>query len=595
MAAGNNCVVLLIDESAAMSAVMRDKLADGTESTKTSAERVATSVNNLLRQLIDGPACDVAVVGYRIDNDEHADVGCRWPVSLTGCEFVSSGELGTAARMETRTKRVPQADGSITEEQVQFSVWYDPVLGSKGPQIAAFKFCRDLVDRHTADGGGQALIVHVFAGSSGDGSPQKAVEDLLQSAGAPLIAQCHLASSSALVTTAFPSKQAYLASPLARDLFVRASELPDHLRDCLRAAKVQFHAGARALVHNAKITDLFRCLQLAKYHVRSNSAAAPPAVPVAQAALTAATATTASAPHDAGLPAADGVTTSQPELAVNAPSPDAGHAARESLVVFVLDRSVEDPFSGNMANSCSRLQEAANELLKQLSTKTLASLPIDTAIISYGLTSDGQVDLRATFDGPLVGRQVVRNAELPEGAIRVEEEETQVSNGAGGLVTVKKKTPIFFDVEPAGAAVPHPAFEAAAAVVKDWCERHPAGAAPIVFHLTRGTHEPSVIEAAAGLLSGISTTSGSVLLHHLVATETPHKSLAYPDTDSDIDSPSLKSLWQASSHLSDWERLHAAKRPYVTAASRGVVINGRFDVLSDVIAHAATGDAVATA
>jgi len=154
MAAGNNCVVLLIDESAAMSAVMRDKLADGTESTKTNAERVATSVNNLLRQLIDGPACDVAVVGYRIDNDEHADVGCRWPASLAGREFVSSGELGTAARVETRTKRVPQADGSITEEKVQFSVWYDPVLGSKGPQIAAFKFCRDLVDRHAAAGGG---------------------------------------------------------------------------------------------------------------------------------------------------------------------------------------------------------------------------------------------------------------------------------------------------------------------------------------------------------------------------------------------------------------------------------------------------------
>jgi hypothetical protein len=585
---GNNFVLLLIDESAAMSAVMRDKLADGTESTKTNAERVATSVNNLLRQIAEGPVCDVTVVGYRTGPDGQTDVGCRWTGGLGDREFVSSSELLLNAREETRTKRVPQADGSVLEERVPFHVWYEPVLGAKAPQIAAFRFVRELIDRRSA-GGGQPLVVHVFAGSSGDGSPQKAIEELLAAAGGPLVAQCHVASSAALITTAYPSKQAFLAAPLARDLFARASELPEHLLECLRVAKVKCHPGARAVVHNAKMADLFRCLQLAKNHVLGNGAPVPP--PIAQATVT--------PPAPAGGATPDLV---PPENAsagdvsseASAGSGDLG-SPRESLVVLILDRSVDDPYAGNNDNPCMRLQEAANELLKQVSTKNLAVLPIDVGIISYGQGSDGQTEVRAAFEGPLAGRSLVQNSELPDGAIRVEEEETQISNGAGGLITIKKKTPIYFDVEPSTAAAPQAAFDAAASMLREWCDRHPHGAAPFVLHLTRGSHTPADIDAAAAILGEVGTSNGQALLHTLVATEAPHKSLAYPDTDAEITEEGLRALWQAASVLPDWDKLQAAKRPYLTAASRGVVINGKFDVLGEEIANAVSGDVVANA
>jgi len=584
---GSNFVILLIDESAAMSAVMRDKLADGTESTKTNAERVATSVNNVLRQLAEGPVCDVAIVGYRSASDGQADVGCRWTGELGGRDFVSSGELLSNAREETRTKRVPQADGSVIEERVPFSVWYEPVLGAKSPQIAAFRFVRELIERRSA-GGGQALVVHVFAGSSGDGSPQKAVEELLAAAGGPLVAQCHVASSAALVTTAYPSKQAFLAAPLARDLFARASEVPEHLLECLRAAKVRFHQRARAVVHNAKMADLFRCLQLAKYHVLGNGAAVPssisqspvtPAAPVGVATLETVPPTEASAGDRPAESHAGGGNLGSP---------------RESLVVLILDRSVDDPYAGNTGNPCMRLQEAANELIKQLSTKNLAALPIDVGIVSYGQGNDGQPEVRAAFDGPLSGRSLVRNSELPDGAIRVEEEETQISNGAGGLITIKKKTPIYFDVEPSTAATPQGAFEAAALMLREWCDRHPHGAAPFVLHLTRGSHAPADIEAAAAMVGGLGTSAGQSLLHVLVATEAPHKSLAYPDSAAEITQEGLQALWQAASVLPDWDKLQAAKRPYLTANSKGVVINGKFDVLGEEIAMAVSGDVVAS-
>jgi hypothetical protein len=602
---GNNCVLVLVDESSAMSAVMRDKLADGTESTKTNAARVATSINNLLRQLADGPACDVALVGYRSNAEGEADVGCRWLDGLAGREFVSSGDLHAAARSETRTRRVPQSDGSFSEEPVSFSVWYEPVLGAKAPQIAAFRFCRDLLGRWKAAGGsigGQPLIMHVFSGASADGSPQMVVDEILQTAGAdgkPIIVQCHMAASSSLVTTAFPSKQAYLASGMSRDLFGRASELPHAMQDTLKAAKVKVQAAGRALVHNAKIVDLFHCMQLAKQHVAGNVGGssfavttAPISTPGASPVATISPVATAdvsplvtTTPASGATSSADGTqpTDSQPAdpqpVTTASPGSHAGEAV--GLAVLVLDRSVADPFGGSLVNPCSRLQEAANEILKQLSTKQCLDLAIDTAIVSYGLGSDGQPDVRSAFDGPLAGRAFVRNTELPAGAIRVEEAETQVSNGAGGIVTINKKTPIYFDVEPASGSSPQPAFAAAAAIIGEWCGQHPTGRAPMILHLTRGSQDPAEITAAAAEVSSLHTSAGPVLIHNLVITESPHKALSYPDSAADIDGEGLKALWEASSPLPGWERLKEGKRPYLTAASRGFVVNGKFDALAD--------------
>lgn len=579
--ASNNFVILLVDESSAMSAVMQDKLADGTMSTKPNAERIATSVNNLLRQIAAGPRCDIAVVGYRSDDQGQADVGCRWSGDAAGRDFLCSSELSGVAVMEKRTKKTPLPDGTFEETLIDFPVWYSPSVGGKAPQIAAFRFCRDLIDRwnasHEGDNG-QPLLIHVFSGTSGDGNPQMVIQDLLQldsHGGRPLLVQCHMASSSALVTSAFPSKQAFLTAGLARDLYSRSSELTVAMRDALKAIRAVVQPAARALVHNAKMVDLFRCLELAKCHVAGNGAPSPVAA-------------TAPAP-----PSGEAVTPSTENpgaVAVSASpapvSPAVHQGEMVGLAVLILDRSVADPFGGSLSNPCSRLQEAANEVLKQLSTKQCLAVAVDVAIISYGAGSDGQPDIRSTFDGPLAGKGVVRNSELPDNAIRVEESETEVPNGVGGLITIKKKTPIYFDVEPAGRTDPQPAFSAAASIIGDWCGQHASGFPPIVLHFTRGEHAPGEIEAAVGVIAGLSTSAGPVVLHHLIATEGPCKSVAYPATDADCEGEGVKSLWRASSPVVGWELLAAAKRPYITAESRGFVVNGKFDVLAEEFSNA---------
>ncbi len=575
------CVVLLIDESAGMGAVMGEVTTDGKASTRSNAERVATAVNSLLAQLALGPSFDLALVGYQVDAAGQVNVGCRWSGALAMREFVATGELASAPlKVETRTRKIPAAGGFgvAREEPVSFPVWYLPALGMRAPQIAAFDFCRGLLTRWLTVAGpmpGLPLVIHVSSGASGDGNPQVAVGKLMElvtPAGPPLLMQAHLAAHAAVASALYPSNYVYLTLGSSRDLFRRASLLPTHLAQALREAKVPVNAGARALIYNAKIADLIRMFSLVKKHTESwpSKAGAAPA--------TAATTSQASA---VSVPVVESAAAASP--VETAPNATIGEAA--SLVVFVLDRSVSDPFSGNPQNTLTRLQDQANDMVKQVSKCT--DRAIDVAIVSYGADSAGQPEVRATFDGPLAGRATVHNGELAQGAIRVEEFEEQVSNGVGGLLTVTRKKPIYFDLEPTAKCPPAAGFSAVTRIISDWCAVHSAAhVAPVVVHLTRGCFEADEVERACGLLAAVSSAAGPPTLYHLLSAETPHKALGYPAHDDEIDGAGFKALWTATSPLLARERLSTERPNVVAADSRGMVINGKFDLLLEGIKDA---------
>ena len=48
-----------------------------------------------------------------------------------------------------------------------------------------------------------------------------------------------------------------------------------------------------------------------------------------------------------------------------------------------------------------------------------------------------------------------------------------------------------------------------------------------------------------------------------------------------MDSDGAQACWNASTTLPGWEALRDAKRPHLTADSRGCVVNGQFDILAE--------------
>ena len=135
------CVVFLIDESTAMDTCV----ADGT---KSKAGCIATALNSLLNQLTDEAELELTVVGYRGDDHDGVDVGCRWAGPLEGQTFVRSSRLtGAPLTVENRVRKIPGPGGiSVArEETIQFPVWYVPTLAGAASPEAAYGHCHELL------------------------------------------------------------------------------------------------------------------------------------------------------------------------------------------------------------------------------------------------------------------------------------------------------------------------------------------------------------------------------------------------------------------------------------------------------------------
>ena len=290
-------IVLLIDESSAMDAaavtgVAGSGLAGGGLGgpPKSKAESVATAVNSVLAKLAQAGDCEVALVGYRSSKEGETQVGSRWSGTLAGREFVAAADIAAApATVETRMRKVRNDLGGFDESPVSFPVWYQPSLGDRAPQIAAFEFVRELLSRWTPASGvqGQPLVIHLSSGSAGDGNPLRAikgVQDLAVGGATPIVAHLHLGSSANTPSVLFPANRAYLSLGPQRELFERSSLLPAHLCEALKASGVVVNVNARAMIYNAKMMDVTKALGVIAAHVQKSLAgqAVAAAAPVAR-------------------------------------------------------------------------------------------------------------------------------------------------------------------------------------------------------------------------------------------------------------------------------------------------------------------------
>lgn len=626
------CVILLIDESAAMDAPVQEESQQAAAQPKRKSESVATAVNAMLRRLSESGSFDVALVGYKTDASDQPVVGSRWGGTLAGRDFVSLSEVGGApVEVETRNRKVPNPAGfgPPVDQPVEFPVWYQPELDGKSPQVAGFSHCQSLLNSWLESAGpdpGTPVVIHIFSGGSGDGNPQKVIDEIKGielSTGSPLVLQAHLSSSKTVPATKYPANRYYLPVGPQKDLFLRCSVVPDHLVTSLKAAKVPVVENAVAMVFNAKMLDIVTMLKLVDAHTEGWPAAGavaveeapveedsvPETIPLAggdddEKAASSEDAVETPVADDDALPPLD-LDDSESALGDLDPlTPDAEEATdgdslpamdvgpvltdKSALLVLLLDRAVEDPYSGDMNNSCTRLQEHANAILGRLAKS--ASGKIDAAVVSYGLDAANEDEVRNSFEGPLAGQTIVKDNELAEGALRVEETEEQVPNGLGGMMTIPKKNHIFVEVEPTAGSNPAPGFGAAAEIVNEWIGQHPdAVLPPVVLHLTRGAQDAGSLTEATGQLTAIAPAAGSVVLYHLAATEKPHASTSYPADSEGIECESLKAAFEASAGLLGREQLSVDKPSIVSAESRGVVINGKFDLLFDGI-NAALAD-----
>lgn len=602
------CVILLIDESAAMESPLQESAGPIGGSTpgktpKSRAESVATAVNAVLKRLANGPDFDLALVGYRTQDDE-AIVETRWGGALAGRQFVATAELAdTPIVVEQRVRKLPNPAGfgPPIEDPVDFPVWYEPNTGGKAAQVAAFRYCRELLEEWVSSAGpnpGVPMIVHIFAGGTGDGNPHQAVQDIMTldwPTGSPLVLQAHLCTSQTVPPTLFPSNRYYLPVGPQKDLFSRCSPLPGSLLAALKEDKFTIQENAVGMMYHARMLDIVKFLKLIDTHTQ-NWPARPVLNTIPLADTIAADDTvveTVSEELSGSLPEVDTTEDTYEampfddhdifdESASELEQDSTLEVERAAVVVLLLDRSLENPYDGNTASAFARLQDHANDLLGRMAKKRSGQLSV--AVVSYGTDVAGDSEVRTTWEGDLAGQVLVSDADLAEGALRVEEFEQQVPNGVGGLMTVPVKKSVFVELEPTAATTMSEATAAVSEILLGWCDNHPQSCLPpVVIHLTRGEFEPGEIAAAMTELCTAETAAGSTLVYHLVVTEQPHASVVFPASNEQLEPGPLQELFEHTSLPVDVERLASEKPQIMQPTSRGLVVNGKIDLILDAI------------
>ncbi|CAM5323253.1 VWFA domain-containing protein OS=Streptomyces fumanus OX=67302 GN=GCM10018772_24770 PE=4 SV=1 [Streptomyces fumanus] len=193
------CFIFLVDQSASMSDLM-----GAGEVAQQRAEVVSDAINRLLTELSVECAKEegvrdyfhVAVIGYG-----HNHVGSAFQGALAGRDLVPLSEVANnPARVESRTKKVPDGAGGLVGAAVQFPVWMDPVTNGGTPMTRALGYADSLVanwvEAHPS--GFPPIVLNLTDGESTDGDPTSAAIALASYAtadGAVLLFNLHVSGS----------------------------------------------------------------------------------------------------------------------------------------------------------------------------------------------------------------------------------------------------------------------------------------------------------------------------------------------------------------------------------------------------------------
>lgn len=212
---------------------------------------------------------DVAVIGYRTDDQGNPIIESALAGPLAGREVVSIVEVGeNAAREETRWQVIPDEEtGELLESEVSVPVWVDPMAEGGTPMCHALLKCHEITSAWIAEHEGSfpPIVIHITDGESQDGDPvpyAEAVTALETNDGNVLLFNCHLSETSA-DPFMFPVNNEVLPDDFARMLFSMSSPIPDPIyRSAVAAGEERLQPGARGMAFNVDMVCLIRFLDM---------------------------------------------------------------------------------------------------------------------------------------------------------------------------------------------------------------------------------------------------------------------------------------------------------------------------------------------
>ncbi|NWJ94359.1 MAG: VWA domain-containing protein [Chloroflexi bacterium] len=258
-----------------------------------------------------------------------------------------------------------------------------------------------------------------------------------------------------------------------------------------------------------------------------------------------------------------------------------------TCILFILDQSgsMDDPFGGQTGSQSSKAQHlatAVNRLLYDLVLECVKRQEegprnyYQVGLIGYG---SNNVNVGSAFVGSLAGQDLVWVRDLANNPARVEDRFQKVDDGAGGLVDVSIKFPIWVDPVAENGTPMEEALHKAYTILEPWVRSHPHSYPPLVIHITDGEPNPNTDPSKpAGDLRKLATDDGNVLVFNLHLSSQSSSPILYPESDTGLPDQYAKQLFQMSSVLPTTMQQAAGVFGYrIGSQSRGFVFNANND------------------
>jgi uncharacterized protein YegL len=205
-----------------------------------------------------------------------------------------------------------------------------------------------------------------------------------------------------------------------------------------------------------------------------------------------------------------------------------------SAFLFIIDQSgsMDERMETEQAKA-RFVADVLNKTLYQLVTRCRRDDGVrnyfDIGVIAYGDS------VRSGFAGALNGKILHSLSDIDVNPLRIEERMKRVPDGAGGLVDLPTKFPVWFDPTSSGGTPMTAAMRTAAEALADWCDSHPSSYPPTIIHVTDGASTDGDPSAVADALKRMHTGDGECLLFNLHISTTAGQPVVFPSSDGDLD------------------------------------------------------------
>ena len=222
--------------------------------------------------------------------------------------------------------------------------------------------------------------------------------------------------------------------------------------------------------------------------------------------------------------------------------------------------------------------DAVNRILDAISQRCSQGMDVrdyfHVGVITYTTDNQGNPDVQSALPGTSPKEPFLTISQVVDVA-EVEERQVKESDGAGGIVEVTRKFPVWLQPTASYGTPMCKALSAASKALYDWIVDHPSSYPPMVVSVTDGGAGDGNPVPLAEEIMALGTNDGNVLIYNAHLSEMSAMPVQYPSDESEVppDEYAVQMFRMSSEFPDPVVDLAASMGLTVTQGSRGYVYN----------------------